>query len=100
LVETVRPATWAVPLAPSATELAVSVPVVPPSTVEYTSDDPVEFSFDTNPSKLAPVAVWSNAPAVVGKFVDKVSPATYAWPLVSTAIPWPLSLLPPPRKVE
>ena len=40
-----------------------------------------------------------NAPGVVGKSPDVVVPVTYALPALSTAMPAPESLPPPPRKV-
>ena len=73
---------------------------VPPMKVEYASAEPAGLSFVTKASTL-PFWVVSNAPGVVGKFVESASPATYAAPVPSTAIPLPRSknplVLKPPR---
>jgi len=79
-----------------------------PRYVEKISAVAVEFSFVTKveaqicfqggPHCPPPNAPW-NAFAV-GKFDDKVVPATYAFPLLSTAIPVAASKLFPPKYVE
>jgi len=57
----------------------------------------IKSSFVTKASKQ-PLKVVSNAPRVVGKLLEHVSPVTNAFPDVSTLIPRPLDW--PPRKVE
>jgi hypothetical protein len=60
----------------------------------------VGASFVTKAS-IWPLCVVSNAPGVVGKFVERVSPVTCALPPASTATPTkPASSLLPPRNVE
>jgi hypothetical protein len=56
-------------------------------------------SFATKASRL-PLCVVSKAPGVVGKLVERVSPATYVPPAASSAIPLPASSFEPPRYVE
>src|SRR5262245_12689935 len=72
----------------------------PPRNVLYRSDPPVGSSFATAASE-APFAVVSNAPAVVGQFVDRppMDATTYTLPVASTAMSAPLSLPDPPRMV-
>lgn len=67
--------------------------------VEYESEDPFSFNFNTKMSRQA-WCVSSYAPGVVGKSVLSVLPVIYAEPLSSTHIPNPISTPLPPMKVE
>ncbi|PYQ56355.1 MAG: hypothetical protein DMF58_20990 [Acidobacteria bacterium] len=91
----VTPVTYALPALSIAMSVASST-LLPPMNVEYTSDEPPEFSFETNTSRGPPPNTGCKAFAV-GKSVDPAKPATYAAPLASTAIPKPRSSPVPPR---
>src|SRR2546427_10870035 len=73
---------------------------VPPRKVEYGREFPAALSLVTNPSMPLLAKDVRNAPAVVGKSLEFVYPATYASPAPSTAIANPRSLFEPPRNVE
>ena len=60
---------------------------------------PVGVNLVTKTSLLPP-GVLCEAPAVVGKSAEVVSPTTYTLPWISTAILRPWSLLVPPQNVE
>ena len=96
--ERVEPPTNALPAASTATSSGSSLSS-PPSRVEYTSAEPVALSLVTNASN-PPLAVRSNAPAVVGKLPDTVWPVTYALRAPSIAMPRLSSRSVPPRNVE
>ena len=99
LLEFVSPVTYALPAASTTIPRPRSEEFIPPRYVEYTSAVPAGLTFVTKASMLVGEVV-SNAPVVVGKFVELVSPVTYALPEESTAIALPSSEALPPRNVE
>src|SRR5262245_28332597 len=77
-LERVNPVTYARPAASSAIAVPQSSPL-PPRNVEYRRLAPDGSSLTTKASPLpamVPLKVWSNAPGVVGKVGEFVSPVT------------------------
>src|SRR5215204_5853268 len=73
----------------------------PPRYVEKTYDGIAGFSFVTNPVAQFPLKFTVDRTAfATGKFSELVWPATEMRPFPSTAMPFPISSLLPPRRVE
>ena len=72
--DAVSPARYALPDASTATAVPLSA-LDPPSNVEYTSAVPNGFNLSAKAS-LPPASTVRKAPAVVGKSIDAVEPAT------------------------
>src|SRR5277367_6403007 len=89
------------PIARSPNKKAFPRPFVPPKYVEYTRvATPVAGAILISVRKALPFgfsSVVEIAFAVVGKFVESVSPVMYKFPLESTAMPFPSSWVSPPR---
>ncbi len=102
--ERVQPVTDAVPVPVTATPVATLGPL-PPMYEPKSTSEPSALSFNRNPllSKLwlDPGAwLYGNPPGLTGRFVACVSPATYAFPPLSTATLFPNVVKLPPRKVD
>jgi (E)-4-hydroxy-3-methylbut-2-enyl-diphosphate synthase len=93
-----------VPVPVTATPVAALGPL-PPMYEPKSTSEPLALSFNRNPllSKLWPgpgAWLYGTPPGLTGRFVACVSPATYAFPPLSTATLFPNVVKLPPRKVE